>query len=297
MKPEFALCARGNLDEESVKKRMDTGNYVMEPKFDGVRVMVVREGGTRSRDRVQILTRAGTNLASKFPNIVDEVLSMPGSGKLILDGELTASDLKFVTVQRAIQSGDPDAAQYDIQFYPFDVLHSPHTDEPTVNFSYEERHGILGQLSDSSYIDYVKNHKDDAWDGIDLYQYMKDHGKEGVILKHRDSIYRLGHSANWLRSKFTDTISVLPLDVNDSGTVDCMVYDIDGNQGVYVGAVQVPDIDLVVILDHNLNVVLEIEAYGVSADGVVRHPVYKGMRFDIDRNGCPIDQLDKLRRF
>ncbi len=299
---KFALCARGNLTLPQAYDLLDTGEYSFEHKLDGVRVqMQIMERG------VDIYTRNGMALASKFPHLVEmakqmfgpvqKVRGLPGT-YILLDGELVMPSFKHRDIQAAVASNDPSVGR-EARFYVFDLLATPALPE-IWRENYLLRKSQLSELSSRSRcFDVVTTNSGNAalfsqaWD-----QYLEA-GGEGFVLKKNRAPYVGGNSNNWLRSKYTQTISVLPLDVNDCLTVDLSLWTGEGCGSVMVGSVQVPEDDLLLILnDRSHRIVLEVEAFGVDDRTCkLRHPVYKNLRFDIDSHSCTTDQLDSLRSY
>lgn len=286
---DFALCARGNLTPEEAIALADSGDYVMETKVDGVRARIVKDKG-----QIRIFTRNGELGSYQFGDVFETIRGIavvPGK-KLILDGELCSSDLKFATVQRAIAS--KSAICKEIVFYAFDVL--SYAEDDTYRYNYLLRHTILKDIAGISNLIATLNNDDVSLSGKSFLDLIRNLGKEGVVLKKKSDLYVPGYSRAWQRCKFTDTISAFPLDVRDDLMVDLGVTGHDG-QVIRIGAVQVPEDDLMLLLAKDLTVVVEVEAYGVNENRKLRHPVYKGCRFDLDTIACSSDQLDRLRSY
>ncbi len=284
----FALCALGNLNKEEVAEKMNTGRYAMEKKFDGVRVMV-----KRNNTQVQILTRSGVDVAQHFPIIVSQVRSIPvnfGNLKLILDGELASHN--FREVQSAIAGGLP---KDKCEFVAFDAISLPMSPE-LYKLNYNLRRTELMDAIHGTGIVYSASNWENGSPWEDLYEYEFEVGGEGVVLKDMFACYQTGRSQGWLRSKFNATISAFPLDVSGERTVSCGVWETDGSLTIVpICNLLIPDDDMLIMLHRDLKVVIEIEAYGISQNGKLRHPVYKGFRFDVDYTTCTADQLDSFR--
>lgn len=286
--PDFALCAQGNLSRDEVYDRLVIrGDYVMETKHDGIRAMLIKD-----RTNVRLVTRNGQVL--DLPHL-SVAANRSSYSKLILDGELIFPGKSFRELQSAVTQQN-----YFIYFIAFDILDGPHN-EGYIHQNYLLRHTMMFDICSRPFagtqIQIVEQYTD-PHTAMDRYDFSKEHNlDEGFVLKRMASIYTPGRSHDWLRSKFTNTISVMPLDVNDNMTVECAVWSGHEQEMVHLGAVQVPGDDLVLILNKNLNMVLEIEAYGIDQQWKLRHPVYKGCRFDVDMLSCTPDQLETLRSY
>lgn len=292
MTEKFALCERGNLTRDEVDEKMSTGFYVMEAKLDGVRVMACRDGNS-----VTLTTRGGMDITAKFPYLQEAVRKLPvpmSKYTLVLDGEILAPDRKFATVQRSIASKFLSTTTFE--YHIFDILRHG-TREDIQNDNYLLRKSVLLEMfSVPTSLRYVPYTSDAHEYMLDYEQFQHD-GGEGVVLKHKKKPYITGRGSGWLRSKFCDTISVMPLYVYDDKTVEMGLLTHDDGM-IMVGTVQVPDDDLFLMLQKDLMVVLEVTAYGVDKQTLkMRHCTYHGMRFDVDQTACTIDQLEKLREF
>ena len=73
MKPQLA---------RSAKELPDGERWRYEPKWDGFRTIVFRDG-----DDVHLQSRNGKPMNRYFPEIIPQILALPGK-KLVLDGEL-----------------------------------------------------------------------------------------------------------------------------------------------------------------------------------------------------------------
>src|SRR4051794_31934582 len=88
----------------------DQGDWVMEPKFDGIRLLA--HVGTEGR--VDFWTRDGNR--KQLPRIAAELSTLPPN--TVLDGEAVSIDDVWEKAQSGVQSGQ-DAA---LRFMYFDVL-------------------------------------------------------------------------------------------------------------------------------------------------------------------------------
>lgn len=292
----FALCANGNLTRDQVKEHMYSGKYALEPKIDGARAVIYRKGGY-----VAIYTRSGIDVTDRFPRICSLVGNYSGmsSGKdeLILDGELIHIDGTFASTQSALASSNPDVAN-KMNFFAFDILTAP-SHQRLWCYPYALRRTVLEEVINNTVGILKVGSIPDSKSAMVYYDDFLKVSMEGCVLKRLDSAYMAGRSYHWLRSKFKTTVSVMPLNVEDNLTVTCSMWTGNGCESVVVGSVQVPEEDLLLILgDRSARIVLEVEAQGVDEKTCrLRHPVFKGIRWDENYNSCVTNQLDQLRRY
>jgi ATP-dependent DNA ligase len=88
-------------------------NWLHEIKYDGYRMMVLREG-----DRVRLISRGGHDWAKRFPLIVEAVLKLRRK-HFVIDGEVVVLDKYGVSDFDALASRQHDKRA---QFYAFDML-------------------------------------------------------------------------------------------------------------------------------------------------------------------------------
>src|SRR3954464_11624182 len=129
IKPQLARAA----------KELPTGDdWRFEPKGDGFRTIVFRDG-----DDVHLQSRNGKPMNRYFPEIIPQVLGLPGE-RLGLDGGLVVLvdgiqefDLLGQRIHPAKSRVDMLAEQTPAAFVAFDVL--AEGDEVLMGLSYEER--------------------------------------------------------------------------------------------------------------------------------------------------------------
>lgn len=181
---------------------MQHPDWMWEPKLDGYRALAFVDG-----NGVRIRSRRGLELAGTFPRLAAALREQAEAG-LILDGELVAFDAagkpSFNALQNRFQlKGEREIAAADraspTLFYAFDLLHFEGIDLRTT--PWRDRRRYLAQcLLPSPLIHLV--HADG--DGVALQAAALASGFEGVVGKHKDSVYEAGRrSPAWLKIKPT----------------------------------------------------------------------------------------------
>ncbi|UNK49933.1 DNA ligase D [Lysobacter sp. S4-A87] len=177
-------------------------DWLWEPKLDGYRALAfVDSNGVRLR------SRRGLELANTFPRLIAELREQARSG-LILDGELVAFDASgkpsFNALQNRFQlKGEREIAAADraspTLFYAFDLLYFEGIDLRQT--PYRDRRRYLAQCLLPSPLIHLVHATDD---GIALQAAALASGFEGVVGKHKDSVYEAGRrSPSWLKIKPT----------------------------------------------------------------------------------------------
>jgi bifunctional non-homologous end joining protein LigD len=169
------------------------GRWVLEPKFDGWRVIVAVAEGV-----VRVWTRRGHELTQRLPELASlaEVIDSP----VVLDGELVAGQGRASDFYGMLPRVAAMNRRVPLTFVAFDVLayESPVIDEP-----YRERRAQLDRLGLHA----------DNWctapqlygSVVDVLSVCSEHDVEGIVAKRTDSRYRPGErSSDWLKLKTAD---------------------------------------------------------------------------------------------
>lgn len=290
--------------------------WAFEVKWDGVRALVRSEPG-----RLHLFGRSGREITTNYPelNHLNRAIS---SHSAVLDGEIVAFNeagkQSFEAVQHRIHQTSKSAIQRLARENPvtlmlFDLLwldgHSL-LDRP-----YEERRALLDELdlAGGEHWDVPAFH---VGAGTALLRATAEQDLEGIIAKRLGSPYEPGARAqNWRKIKNTRRQEVvigglLPGRGRRSGSfgsVQVGVYDDDGNLQ-YAGGVgsgfNETTLKQVLREAEGLDVdespfqgdrqppketrllapelVCEVEFMEWSRDGSLRHPTFKGLRFDKD---------------
>lgn len=284
-----------------------------EMKWDGFRA-IARVSG----DEVTLTSRNGLDLTPTFPELA--VIMDAVRGDAVLDGEIVALDdqgvPRFARIQQRAgltQPRDVERARraVGVEFYVFDVLEEG--GRPLTALPYTERRARLRKLVRD--IDLVRVPPDVGDDLDAALATSRELGLEGVMAKRADSPYREGRrSRDWLKLKHTLTQEVVVAGwrtgngarADTIGSLLVAVPDADGRLR-YAGRVGTgfSDRDLTAVrtrLDslarktagmdavpaedardaHWVTPALvgEVEYSEATPDGRLRHPVWRGWRFD-----------------
>jgi bifunctional non-homologous end joining protein LigD len=92
-----------------VREPFNADGWTYEEKYDGIRILAYKEGS-----RVQLLSRNAVDRTHSFPGIVGAIQAL-GSATLLLDGEVVLFDKKHVSRFQLLQRGgqDPIYAVFD----------------------------------------------------------------------------------------------------------------------------------------------------------------------------------------
>jgi ATP-dependent DNA ligase len=165
-----------------------------EPKWDGFRTVVFRDG-----DDVQLQSRNGRPMNRYFPEVVPQVLALPGE-RLVLDGELIVVvdgiqefDLLGQRIHPARSRVEMLAEKTPAAFVAFDLL--AEEDEVLLELPYEERRRRLESVVEAPV--QLTPMVDDA----EAAKAWLTGQSEGVIAKRADAQYCPGERTGMVKIK------------------------------------------------------------------------------------------------
>jgi bifunctional non-homologous end joining protein LigD len=165
------------------------GGWVHEIKFDGYRALTRIENG-----EVRMITRAGNDWTDRFRAIAEEAKKLPVQNALI-DGEVVkqAEDgtMSFHALQQAMGEGSED-----LTYYAFDLLWL--NGEDVTGKSLLARKEMLQRIIKDRRFRYSEHF---TQTGSDVLHNACGLALEGIISKRADAPYQSGRTADWLKSK------------------------------------------------------------------------------------------------
>lgn len=172
-------------------------NWIYEPKWDGVRCIVIKRG----KD-VSLISRNRKVLNSSYPEIV-EAFEKSKAGDLIIDGEIVAfrnGISSFSKLQKRMQIKDPERARkigVKVFLYTLDLMYLDGYDLRDLDL--KSRKAVLKKalkFEDPIRFTTHRNRK-----GVEYFRELCDKGLEGVIAKDGRSAYASTRSRLWLKFK------------------------------------------------------------------------------------------------
>jgi bifunctional non-homologous end joining protein LigD len=172
--------------------RQLTGRWVLEPKFDGWRVIVAVD------DTVRVWTRRGHELTARLPELAG--LAEVIEPSVVLDGELVAGQGRAGDFYGVLPRVAARTRRVPLTFVAFDVLAY---DGPVIDEPYRQRRALLDGLALHG----------PAWcttpqlhgSVVDVLAACQQHDVEGIVAKRVESSYRPGErSLDWLKVKTAD---------------------------------------------------------------------------------------------
>ncbi|MBM3577157.1 MAG: DNA ligase D [Alphaproteobacteria bacterium] len=187
--PNFIVPMQASAGVAPISKE-----WIHEIKFDGYRVQARIEAG-----RVRLLSRGGLDWTKKFGDEIVSALRALPLGSALIDGEIVvetrsgASD--FSALQADLSAGRSDRFVY----WVFDLLYLDGYDLRGAPLL--ERKGMLQRLLREENGNKVRLsvHFEDS--GAVVLSHACRLGLEGVVSKLRDSPYRSGRAKSWVKAK------------------------------------------------------------------------------------------------
>jgi len=183
LKPQLATA---------VKEPPPGEEWIHEIKFDGYRLLCWIEG-----ESVRFITRQGNDWTDQFPALARAALELPAA-EALLDGELVALDENGVSRFGSLQDAMSRGREVDLVYHCFDLLHLDGHDLREAPLL--ERKKALESLLAASgprirYTDHVEGQ------GDAFFREAEKYGLEGVVSKLGDGAYRSRRTRSWLKVK------------------------------------------------------------------------------------------------
>ncbi|HEY4558677.1 MAG TPA: non-homologous end-joining DNA ligase, partial [Enteractinococcus sp.] len=309
------LATIGEID--AVRRHADEWAYEM--KWDGVRTIATVQAATDDDPgAVTLISRNDLDITDTYPELVE--LAQCVSSDCVVDGEIVAfgkgGNPEFSQLQRRMKLTKPSdieeqQSKTPVYLMVFDVLNVD--GESLLRTPYAERRKRLFEVVSEGEHIYVP----EAFDGS-LDDAMSSSQKlklEGVMAKKKDSVYMAGkRTRTWLKLKHSMTRDVLIVGWREGnggrqGTFGSLLVAANSDEGlVYLGRVgtgfddeqlqslreemdelsrKTPPVKVPVDQRRDAHwvtprLVAEVEYGGMTRAGRLRHPVWRGLRPDID---------------
>lgn len=296
-------------------KPSEDDTWIVELKFDGMRALTVCEADGRCR----IYSRNQRRIES-FPDVAERVTTALDGRSAILDGELVAVDARghssFARLQRRIHLARPTQHQIrntPVEYVVFDLLSLD--GQSRTALPYRQRRQLLEDL----HLHGHGLSTAPVWPGADgprVLAAVAEAGLEGVVSKRLDSVYHPGRSRAWVKTavrKFGDAIILgwLPGSGSHANTLGSLILGGRNNDGnlVFIGCVgtgfsdsargvlrralddlSAPTPEVTGGLPRDILeraqwctpiLVADIAYREISADGLLRHSSFRGIKADI----------------
>ncbi|HET9069478.1 MAG TPA: DNA ligase D [Amaricoccus sp.] len=272
--------------------------WLHEIKLDGYRTLAFRDG-----EAVRLVTRGGLDWTRRYGDLDEAFRALP-CREAVIDGEIVVLDAggvsRFALLQDALSRG----ARSELVFFAFDLVRLDGWNLAAVALEKRKRllRGLLAGATGRSAIQF-SDHVEGG--GADFYEQVSRLGLEGVVSKRAGAAYHAGRSKTWVKVKaklYGDFVVVGYTASAAAGGLGALALGewVDGDL-VYRGKVGTGFdagtlADLLARLgpleDRELAIAgapkdirwvrpvlsVKVEYSNLTADGSVRHGVFKGLR-------------------
>lgn len=166
----------------------DSG-WLFEVKWDGFRAISEIQKG-----KVRLYSRNNQTFNNDYPEIVEELQHLQHD--VVMDGEIVALDKNGTPQFQLLQDYHKDGAT-TLAYYVFDLLHLDGYDVRSLPLI--ERKKVLKRLLQENEVIKYSDHIDT--DGLELFSFVKKRGIEGIMAKRKESTYVSDRTADWQKIK------------------------------------------------------------------------------------------------
>jgi bifunctional non-homologous end joining protein LigD len=293
-------------------KPFDSKDWIFEIKWDGYRA--VAEVNDK---KVLLYSRNGLSFLEKYPVVVQELKKL--KHKVILDGEIVVLNENERPDFQKLQHYEENK-HFPIQYYVFDCLEVD--GQQIMDLPLVERKKILKKIipprnSVVKYSDHIKEY------GKDFFAEISSNDLEGMIAKRADSIYSPGvRTREWLKIKHHNTQEAVIMGYTAPrggrhyfGALVLGIYE--NKKWKYIGHTGTGFTDKILKdvytklqkhirqdspFDTRIKVnspvtwvdpvyVCNLKFTEVTKDGILRHPVFQGLRVDKAPKQARLDRV------
>lgn len=284
----------------AVDRPFSSKDWLFELKLDGYRAIAEINKG-----KLLFYSRNGVSLVKRYPSIVSALRKIKVDA--VLDGEIVLLDEKGHADFQKLQNYSQNK-EYTLAYYVFDILSCQQKDLKQVPLVERKKllKKVLKKAGTVRFCSHVEEH------GEDFYKAVKTEDMEGIIAKRKDSLYVPGaRTRDWLKIKHHKSQEAIIVGYTaprgsrrNFGALLLAQYEKDklkyiGHAGTGFTEKVLDEVlaklkpletrkpTLVAPIKANNRItwvrpklVCEISYSEVTRDGMLRHPVFKGLRPD-----------------
>jgi bifunctional non-homologous end joining protein LigD len=187
------LPARLSPQLATAAASVPAGAWLCETKLDGYRLLARIEGAS-----IRLFTRAGNDWTSKFKPVVQALKGL-GLTKTWLDGEIVVMNERGIPDFNRLQNAIDNARTADVQYFLFDAPHFEGKDMRRVPL--RSRRAVLAEWLEAHPRDGIRFSESFEAAPMDMLAAARQLGLEGVMVKRADSPYEECRTATWLKLK------------------------------------------------------------------------------------------------
>jgi len=289
-------------------------NWIHEIKYDGYRVLAA-VGGTEAR----LYTRSGQDWTDKFQPIADALARL--DIEALIDGEVVVFEKAGRTSFQALQEALSERRRSDLRYVAFDLLNESGEDlrkQPLVERKKRLKRLLGRTKAPLIYGDHLESDSDKV-----LAEACRL-GIEGLVSKDRTSTYVSGRALTWIKSKCLGRSEFViggfrPSDKKGRSFASLLIGEFNKGDLIYKGRVGTGYDEATLrslgaklkarLIDKppfkavprdirsrarwvKPELVAEIAFTERTRDGILRHPVFLGLRED--KRACDVTGADRM---
>jgi bifunctional non-homologous end joining protein LigD len=278
--------------------------WLYEIKFDGYRTQAHVTDG-----KPATYTRRGYDWSDTFATITDDLRALPVRD-MVFDGEVVVLGSNGISDFHLLQADIARRRTDRLEYYVFDVLYLEGFDLRSAQLV--ERKRLLEQVLRDATASRVHLSKHLQFEGAAVFKEACAMHLEGIVCKQEASVYRSGRQDSWIKVKCTKSGTypivafVEKLEANPRRAASLYLGRWEGDRLLYAGKArsgytQAQLRDLRERLDPYIrrtsplsvpvkkpkatwvepDVLAEVEYSALTGEGVLREPVFKGIREDL----------------
>jgi DNA ligase D-like protein (predicted ligase) len=291
------------MQAASVEAPFSSPEYIFEVKWDGLRCLLFRD----PHRRVHLHDRGFNDITDLVPEVTAAAARVPAGS--VIDGELVATDQDgrpdYHRLRQRLAGGAAMRDEIPVAYLAFDALYLE--EKPVLRQPVVRRRARLQKAVEPGGHIFVPDHIDE--DGVELFEACLERGLEGVVAKHKQSVYVPGQrSPFWLKVKAVKSddfvvigwIGARPFDAlvvgyhEDGRLLPCGTVSggWDGEAAAAISrrlvelASEVSFLDPLPVMMRPVNwcrpeLVVSIRYSEWSPDGTLRFPIFNGMRPEV----------------
>lgn len=296
------------LAKQGSLKDLKDKNFIFEPKFDGTRVLIHKEG-----KKIRLINRRNNNITHRYPEL--EELWRNIKDDSIIDGELVILGKKHLPDFNLLQKRDLLEDKFRINLlskshpatiFVFDILKLK--GKNLTNLSLLERKKFLArEIKKSSKISLTPYTRD----GEKLWKKIKKLRMEGVMAKKINSKYEGRRTSAWVKIKNTKSLDAIVIGyTKEKRAISALALAAYHNKKlIYIGRVGAglsegvikellrklklskPEINIKTAKKINYvkpNVIVEVKYLEITKDFSLRAPAFLRIRYDKPLKECII---------
>ena len=168
-------------------------DWLHEIKLDGYRMLARLRNGD-----VQLRSRKDLDWSRKFPELI-KALSRLALGEALFDGEVVHITESGVTSFSALQNDLSEGTTGRLVYMVFDLLFLDGWDLTGARL--EDRKAALHSVLQANAAPTIRYSDHQTGRGAEFFAAACRVGLEGIVSKRRDSVYRAGRGASWIKLK------------------------------------------------------------------------------------------------